>query len=42
MQQRIHYEKSRDKLLKKQNDYNKKKSQIIKNYIDTMLNYRKN
>ena len=41
MQQKINYEK-KDKLLQKQNDYSKKEALIIKNYIDTMLNYKIN
>ena len=41
MQQKIYYEKNRDKLLQKQNDYSKKEAQIIKNYKDPMLNYKK-
>ena len=41
-QQKIYYERNRDKLLQKQNNYNKKEAQIIKNYIDPMLNYKIN
>ena len=42
MQQEIYYEKNRDKLLQKQNDFSKKEAQIIKNYKDPMLNYKIN
>ena len=42
MQQKIYYEKIRDKLLQKQNDYSKKEAQIIKIYKDPLLNYKIN
>ena len=42
-QQKIFYEKNRDKLLQKQNDFSKKKeAQNIKNYKDPMLIYKIN
>ena len=39
-QHKIYYEKNRDKLLQKQNDYSKKEAQFIKNYKDPMVNYK--
>ena len=39
MQQKIYYEKNRDKLYRNKLIITKKESQIIKNYIDHMLNY---
>ena len=39
MQQKIYYEKNKDKLLQKQNDYSKKRST---DYKDPMLNYKIN
>ena len=33
-----YYEKKRDQLLQKQNDYRNKRNKTLKNYIDTMLN----
>ena len=42
IQQKIYYQKNRDKLLQKQNDYSEKEAQIIKNYIDLLLKYKIN
>ena len=42
MQQKIYYEKNRDKLLQKQIIIAKKETQIIRNYKDRMLNYKIN
>ena len=39
MQQKIYYEKNRDKFFQKQNDYKKKETQTLKNYIDPVLKY---
>ena len=42
MQQKIHYEKNRDKFYRNKMIIAKKEAQIIKNYKDPMLNYRIN
>ena len=40
MQQKIYYEKNRDKLLRNKMIIAKKEAQIIKNYKDPMVNYK--
>ena len=42
IQKKTHYEKNRDKLLQKQNDYRNKKTQTSKNYTNLVLNYKLN
>ena len=38
IQQKIYYEKNREKLLQKQNDYRNKRNTEIEDYLDHMVN----